>query len=40
MLCDCHSVTKEVVVIFGILRIISKYKEFKNKKKQKQKAKI
>lgn len=32
MLCDCHSVTKDVVVIFRILRIISKDEEFLKKK--------
>lgn len=33
MLCDCHSVTKEVVVTFKILRIVSKDEEFQKKKK-------
>lgn len=32
MLCDCHSVTKEAVVIFKILSIIYRDAEFLKKK--------
>lgn len=32
MLCDCHSVTKEVVVIFRNLSIVSKDEESLKKK--------